>query len=248
MKVALVHDYLNQIGGGERVLDVLMQMFPDAPVYTLMYDEEKTQGRYAGRVKGTSFLDFQFARDHHRVFIPLMPLATRSINLGSAYDLIISTSAGFSKGIRYDRKTTKHICYVHTPLRYAWEKKTYFGHRFSTKLFTAIFAPAFWYVKRFDYKSAQKPDVLIANSQYIADKIKKYYKRDAVAIYPPVDTNRFHPVVSEPGREISSHYYLAIGRLLHYKRFDLIIDAFNKLGLPLQIVGAGPKEKLCVLR
>ncbi len=245
MKVALVHDYLNQIGGAERVLDVLMQMYPDAPIYTLMHDSGKTLGKYEGRVKGTSFLDFQFARDHHRLFIPLMPLAARSINLGSRYDLIISTSAGFGKGIRYNKKTTKHICYVHTPLRYAWETKTYF----SSKALRFFGAPAFWYVRRFDYKAGQKPDVLIANSEYIADKIKKYYGRDAQVIYPPVDTSKFYfdpsastitynlsPITSP----ISSHYYLALGRLLHYKRFDVVIDAFTQLKLPLKIVGAGP--------
>src|SRR6185436_1957363 len=99
MKVALVHDYLNQFGGGERVLLSLMKLFPDAPVYTLMYDKEKTHGLFEGRVRQTSFLDFHFARYHHRLFIPLMPLAAKSIDLKGEYDLIISDSHGFSKGI-----------------------------------------------------------------------------------------------------------------------------------------------------
>lgn len=242
MKVALVHDYLNQRGGGERVLDVLMEMFPQAPIYTLLHDKEKTAGAYAERVAGTSFLDFKFARDHHRLFIPLMPLAARSINLGSQYDIIISTSAGFGKGIKYNKKTTKHICYVHTPLRYAWETSTYFDNR-ALRFFGA---PAFWFVRRFDHWAGQQPDILIANSKYIAKKIKKYYNRDAQVIYPPVNTDLFYYQPTKPkgpSEPISSHYYLAAGRLLHYKRFDLIIEAFNILRLPLKIVGSGPQEE-----
>ncbi len=315
MKVALVHDYLNQIGGGERVLQQLMKMFPEAPIYTLLYDQKKTLGMYelpplrhpeaegspAGhsisRVKGTSFLDFQFARNHHRLFIPLMPLAARKMDLGSEYDLIISDSAGFGKGITYDRAKTKHLCYVHTPLRYAWETETYFGHSFAAVAFTSIFKPAFNYVRNFDYQAGQKPDMLLANSQYIAEKIKNYYDREAEVVYPPVDFTRFfydpspsvvpipsviastrrlttpslvttvtgsnpsplsfrstHPESMSPGSRVPSadgprmtdaagEYFLAAGRLLHYKRFDLIIDTFNKLGLPLKIVGTGPEEK-----
>ncbi len=242
MKVALVHDYLNQVGGGERVLDELIKLFPEAPIYTLLYDEEKTLGRYKGKVKKTSFLDFSFARNHHRLFIPLMPLAARSLNLGSEYDLIISDSAGFGKGIRYDKKTTKHLCYVHTPLRYAWETSQYFGRSVIGRLFTVVFWPAFWYVRRFDFKAGQQPDVLIANSNYIAAKIKKYYNRTAEVVCPPVDTKKFFPDPSDVPRSTlhdTQDYYLAAGRLLHYKRFDLIIEAFAELKLPLKIVGTG---------
>ena len=238
MKVALVHDYLNQIGGGERVLQQLMRMFPDAPIFTLMYDKKKTLGMYEGRIKGTSFLDFQFARDHHRLFIPLMPMAAGKLNLGSEYDLIISDSAGFGKGVTYDRSKTKHLCYVHTPLRYAWETDAYFGHSIGARLFNAIFRSAFTYVRNFDHLAAQLPDLLLANSQYIARKVKEYYDRDAEVVYPPVDFTRFYyDAAVAPGE-----YYLAVGRLLHYKRFDLLVETFNKSGLPLKIVGAGPKS------
>lgn len=268
MKIALVHDYLNQVGGGERVLDELMRMFPEAPVYTLLYDEKKTLGRYAGRVKKTSFLDFSLARRFHRLFIPFMPLAARSLNLGGEYDLIISDSAGFAKGIRYDKTKTKHLCYVHTPLRYAWETDQYFSLSVVGRLFSLIFKPAFAYVRRFDYWAAQQPDVLIVNSQYIASKIKEYYDRDAEVVYPPVDSSRFNPPLQKevsrsdggfsdskipPGSAVlpfekGDYYYLAAGRLLHYKRFDLIIDAFARLGLPLKIAGTGPEFRRLSLR
>ncbi len=238
MKVALVHDYLNQLGGGERVLDELIRIFPEADVYTLLYDEQKTRGRYAGKVKGTSFLDFKFARDHHRLFIPLMPLAASKIDLGGRYDLIISDTAGFAKGISYDRETTKHISYIHTPLRYAWETENYFDNSPENVALKILAAPLFAYVRHNDYQTGQRPDFLFANSHYIANKVKQYYGRDAEVLYPPVDSAKFYPNGIEGG------YYLAAGRLLHYKRFDLIIDAFNKLGLPLKIVGSGPEEAM----
>jgi len=236
MKIALVHDYLNQLGGGERVLDALLQLYPDADVYTLLHDEVKTRGLYKEKVVGTSFLDFPFARRHHRLFIPLMPLAAKSINLKDTYDLIISDTAGFAKGITYNQKTTKHLSYIHTPLRYAWETKTYFNDSVKNRMIRFFGAPAFAYVRRSDYWAGQKPDILLANSHYIAGKVKEYYGREAAVVYPPVNTATFYP---EAGH---GNYYLALGRFLEYKRFDLIIDAFIKLGLPLKVVGAGRQE------
>src|SRR3989344_3087006 len=238
MRVALVHDYLNQYGGGERVLETLMEIFPEAPVYTLLYDRARTGGRFEGRVAGTSFLDFPLARRHHRVFIPLMPLAARSINLGDKYDLIISDTAGFAKGIRY-APGVKHLSYIHTPLRYAWEQKEYLTGVMSHEL-RVMSKPILNYLKRWDYLAGQRPDTLIANSVFIADKVKKYYGREARVVYPPVDTAVFYREVPSSKFQVPS-YYLAVGRLLHYKRFDLIIGAFAKLGLPLKIVGNGPE-------
>ncbi len=259
MKVALVHDYLNQLGGGERVLDALIKLFPEAPVYTLLHDPSKTQGRYVGKVKKTSFLDLPFVRRHHRSFIPLMPLAIRSMDLGDEYDLIISDTAGFAKGIRYGTKT-KHLCYVHTPLRYAWETKTYFHDSLKNWLIRFFGALAFAYLRHWDYLAGQRPDIVLANSEFIAEKIKRYYHRDAQVLYPPVDTAKFYfesSVIASEGEASQSQqpglpreyprndkqgYYLALGRFLEYKRFDLIIEAFKKNGLPLKVVGAGRQE------
>lgn len=246
MKVALVHDYLNQLGGGERVLEALMELYPDAPLYTLLYDEEKTHGKFANRKIYSSFLDTKVIRNHHRLFIPCMPLAAKSMNLGSRYDLIISDTAGFAKGISYNKKTTKHFSYIHTPLRYAWETNSYFnasfdGSRlFKNRLFRNFFRPAFSFVKQFDYKTAQAPNRLVANSHYIKAKIKKYFNRDADVIYPPVDTETFFYTPDQK----PENYFLAVGRFLHYKRFDLIIQACIETGVHLKIVGAGREEEM----
>ncbi|MBI1960892.1 MAG: glycosyltransferase [Candidatus Liptonbacteria bacterium] len=234
MKIALVHDYLNQSGGAERVLETFMEMFPDAPVYTLLYDKARTLGRFEGRVRATSFLDRPLVRRRHRPFIPLMPLAARSMNLGNEYDVIISSSAGFGKGVSY--ADSFHLCYCHTPLRYAWESRTYFADSFSLPMRIAA-EPALAYLRHWDRRAAQRPNVMIANSGFIAEKIRTYYGREARVIYPPVDCEFFRPRVVASERR----YFLALGRMMRYKRFDLIVQTFNELDLPLLIVGIGPE-------
>jgi len=221
-------------------LETLMEIFPEAPVYTLMHDRERTGDRFYGRIAATSFLDFPLARRSHRWFIPLMPLAARSLNLKDKYDLIISDTAGFAKGVRYEAKS-KHIAYIHTPLRYAWEQEEYLPGVIS-KWQMVIGKPILSYLKNWDYKAAKRPNVVIANSQFIGGKIHKYYGREASVIYPPVDTSKFY-YDNDYDHGQSGVYFLAIGRLLHYKRFDLVIEAFAKSGLPLKIVGSGPEYK-----
>lgn len=247
MRVALLHDYLNQYGGAERVLEALMEIFPEAPIYTLLHDEEKTADRFRNRVKKTSFLNFPLARKHHRLFIPLMPLATRTITINHHYDIALSDTAGFAKGIKtHDGHCHPHchrqihISYIHTPLRYAWEQENYLSGLISHFTFL-ISKPILNWLRNWDYRTAQKPDILIANSQFIADKIKKYYNRDATVIYPPVDAEKFYFDPQSYILNPKSSYYLAVGRLLHYKKFDLIIDTFAKLDAPLKIVGSGPE-------
>ncbi len=221
-------------------MECLMEMFPEAPVYTLLHDVEKTGGRFEDRVVKTSFLDFKFARRNHRLFIPLMPLAARSLNLSDKYDLIISDTAGFAKGIRYNRRTTKHISYIHTPLRYAWEQDEYLRPVLSNfKLKLA--RPVLNYLKHWDCKYGKRPDVLLANSKFIGKKVKEYYGRPAKIVYPPMDTDIFYYDEAGYNPKNKHPYYLAIGRVLHYKRFDLVVEAFKKLGLPLKIVGGGPE-------
>jgi len=236
MKVALAHDYLNQYGGAERVLEVLMKIFPEAPIYTLLYDKEKTFGRFDGRVKKTSILDRDFIRKSHRPFLPLMPIAARFLNIDPGFDVVITSSAGFAKGFthKHNSPAPYHVAYVHTPLRYAWEQEEYLSKILDKHQF-AVARPVLNALKYLDFKSGQRPDVLVANSGYIAEKIKKYYKREAEVIHPPVDLSVFYPDPKGAKRK----YYLAVGRLLHYKRFDLIVRAFNKLKLPLKIIGDG---------
>ncbi|MEX2033191.1 MAG: glycosyltransferase [Candidatus Colwellbacteria bacterium] len=235
MKVALVHDYLNQFGGAERVLAALAQMFPLAPIYTLFYEPATFDAHLKGREIKTSFLDHSFIRRRHRLFIPLFAKATESINLGDKYDLIISDSAGWAKGIKY--KSGKHIAYVHTPLRYAWEPQEWLGPLFPKPLVKLAY-PITRYLRRWDKIASQKPDTILANSAYTAHKIKKFYGREAKVLHPPVNNEMFYPDLN-PGKE---GYFIAFGRLIHYKRFDLIVKVFNKLGLPLKIIGSGPEE------
>lgn len=236
MKIALVHDYLNQYGGGERVLETLMEIFPEAPVYTLFYDRKKTFNRFENRIMATSFLDKEMVWNNHRFFIPLMPIAANLLKLKDNYDLVISSSSGFGKGIGSSGKSF-HVSYCHTPLRYAWEYYQYFDNW--PEVLKLVASPAFEYLRWWDKRAGQKPNILLANSNFIVGKIKKYYNRDAEVVYPPVDMKVFYrdKKVKKEG------YFLAVGRFIHYKKFDLIIQAFNKLNLSLIIVGAGPEEK-----
>ncbi len=236
MRVALVHDYLNQYGGAERVLESLLGFFPDAHIYTLLYHPEKTSSRFRAKVHRTSLLDFPLARLNHRWFIPLMPSAVKTLRIRDEYDLIISDSAGYAKGVQH-RNGAFHLSYCYTPLRYAWELDSYFPN----PIFKMIFRPAFEYLKRWDLRAAGNPDSILAVSGYIAEKISRHYGRSAAVVYPPVDYRRFcfDPAL-QPATQAAS-YYLAAGRLMHYKKFALLVEAFLELGLNLWIVGVGPE-------
>jgi glycosyltransferase involved in cell wall biosynthesis len=238
MKVALVHDYLVQNGGAERVLEVLAELFPNAPIYTLLYHEELMQGRFRDRVIKTSFLQrLPFARTRHRLFPPLMPLAVEQFDL-SSYDLVISDSSSYAKGVITNPETL-HICYMHTPMRYAWDDCQKYTSDFGFPKFVKWLVPFFMNpIRIWDRASSVRPDVLIANSQFVADRIKKYYHREAEVVHPPVEVKRFRP--SNFTQE-SEPYFLMVGRLIAYKRHDIAIEAFNELGLPLKIIGRGPE-------
>lgn len=251
MRVAILHDYLNQYGGAERVLRALLEVFPSADLYTLLYDGERTRGAFEGRVTGTSWLDLPMVRRYHRAFIPLMPLAAATLTSArNPYDLVISSSAGYAKGINI--KGRVHVSYCHSPLRYAWEFDYLKEVPFSPwPLREAVLKPVARLLKRWDRNAAEGVDVFVANSHFIAEKIFAYYGRPAEVIYPPVDTNFWKPLSRtelKTHQPPARHYYLMVGRLLYYKRFDLGIRAFQMLGKPLVVVGAGPEEeKLKVL-
>jgi len=236
MRVALVHDYLNQYGGAERVLSSLSEMFPKAPIYTLFYDQEQTYYKFAHRRVIPSVLKYvPGVKKWHRLFIPLMPMATGTLKI-KGYDIVISSSASYAKGV--NTHGAFHITYCHTPLRYAWEANEYLKTHpmFRSPLSYAFGKRIARRLQKWDARVAQRPNIYLANSQFIADKIKRYYKREALVIHPPVDDQTFY---REKG--LKREYYLAIGRMLHYKRFDLVVDAFNKLELPLKIIGNGPE-------
>jgi glycosyltransferase involved in cell wall biosynthesis len=235
MKIALVHDYLVQYGGAERVLEAFCEIFPEAPIYTMVYDEKLTNGVFKGRKIHTSFLQkIPFVSSHHRAWPLLMPLAIESFDL-SGYDVVLSDSNSYAKGI-ITGENTLHITYCHTPMRYAWDDCHRHMREFKYSKITKKLAPfGMSYLRLWDRISADRPDRYIANSEFVAARIKKYYHKDAEVIYPPVNFQNFHIA------DKIEDYYLLVGRALPYKRFDIVIEAFNKLGLPLKIIGKGPE-------
>ena len=236
MRVALVHDYLTELGGAERVLQSLCELYPHAPIYTLLYDEQATAGAFRGRRVHTSFLqNLPFARKHHRAYAWLMPLAVEQFDL-SCYDLVLSDSASYAKGVITKPRTT-HISYCHTPIRYAWDDSHRYVREFGNSMLSRPFIPLFLnYLRLWDAEAAHRVDAFIANSSFVKERIRKYYGVDARVIHPPVDVGFFAKVAYNP-----KEYFLVAGRLVAYKRFDLAIRAFNELKLPLVVAGEGPE-------
>ncbi len=237
MRVALVHDYLIQFGGAERVLGVLMEMFPHAPVFTLLHDPRVTAGFFdATRIRTSVLQHIPFARSRHRLFPLVMPLVVERFDL-SRYDLVISASHSFGKGV-LTRADTLHLSYCFTPMRYAWDDSHRYVREFGIPEFFRPLIPfALTYVRFWDALAADRVDTFMAISRFVAQRVRKYYGRDARVLYPPVECSALQ-IRSSP-----SERFLLVSRLLPYKRIDLAIEAFNALGLPLDIVGVGPEEE-----
>lgn len=237
MKVALVHDHLIQNGGAERVLSALQAMWPEAPTYTLAYDKRHMAPEFGHRDIRTSFLQrLPGGLRRLRWYLPLMPTATESYDL-SHYDVVISSSSAFAKGVITSPRSV-HICYCHTPTRYLWEDTLSYLGELRAPGFAKLLLPIFLNsLRTWDRLAAERVDKFIANSKTVQRRIAKYYRRDSTVITPPVDTERF---------AISSNqktYYLVGGRLVDYKRYDIVVDAFTKLGIALKVFGSGPAEK-----
>ncbi len=236
MRVALVHDYLNQYGGAERVLESFCEIWPEAPIFTLIYDEARTGGAFKNRKIRTSFLQkAPFVKSHHRPFLMLMPIAIEQFDL-SKYDLVISDSASFAKGV-ITRPKTLHVCYCHTPTRYVWDDSHKYIEEFNYPAIVKKIIPPFLnYLRLWDEAASSRPDKYLANSHFVASRIKKYYQQEAEVIHPPVKTDFFF--IGQP-----MGYFLMVARFLPYKKIDLAIRAFNELGWPLKIIGDGPDKK-----
>lgn len=236
MKIALVHDYLVQDGGAEKVLEVLQKTWPDAPTFVLFFDEKKMPS-FKGKDIRTSFLQrFPFSTKKYQWYISLMPTATEHYDLRE-FDVVISSTSAFAKGI-ITRPDAIHICYCHTPTRYLWtDTQSYIRELRVPKFVKAILPPVLSKLRMWDQQAAHRVDHFVANSETVANRIKKYYRRDSEVIYPPVATHNFH--ISPKPKE----YFLTGGRLVAYKRFDMVVDACNKTGIPLKIFGSGPVEK-----
>jgi glycosyltransferase involved in cell wall biosynthesis len=237
MRIALVHDYLIQFGGAERVLRVLMNLFPHAPVFTLLHDPRVTAGLLdTSRIRASFLQHVPFARSRHRLFPLVMPLVVERFDL-SRYDLIVSASHSFGKGI-LTRSDTLHLSYCFTPMRYAWDDSHRYVREFGVPEWLRALIPfALTYVRLWDALAADRVDEFVAISRFVAQRIRKYYGRNARVLYPPVECSQFQIESAVTNR------FLIVSRLLPYKRIDLAIDAFNTLKLPLDIVGTGPEEE-----
>lgn len=233
MRLALIHDHLNQEGGAEKVLHVLHTMWPEAPIFTLIHDTAHI-GLFKNADVRPSFIQkIPLAKKMFRLCLPLMPTATESYDL-SDFDVVISSSSAFAKGA-ITKPNTLHICYCHTPTRYLWsDTKEYVSELNVPAVVKLCLPPLLTWLRIWDKAAADGVDLFVANSHTVAHRIKKYYGRDAVVINPPVETDSFS-ISREPKK-----YFLSGGRLVAYKRFDLVVNALTKLGLPLKIFGTGP--------
>jgi len=239
VKVALVHDWLTGLRGGERVLEQLCLLYPEADIFTLLHVEGSCGEIIERHRIVTSFLD-RLPRRGYRHYLPLYPLAIESFDL-SAYDLVISTSHAVAKGARPGPRAV-HVAYIHTPMRYVWDQfDAYFG-KGRAGLLTRVAARAVAPVLRsWDVRSTSRAQTLIANSRFVAGRIRRFWGREADAvIYPPVDTSRFVPAAEGPAAE---GYALIVSALVPYKRVELAVRAFSRLKRPLWIAGDGPQRR-----
>ncbi|GAC1391834.1 MAG: glycosyltransferase [Ktedonobacteraceae bacterium] len=234
MKVALVHDYLNQMGGAERVVLALHEIFPNAPLYTSIYDPQRVDPAFQKMDIRTSFMQkLPLVTKHHQPYLPFYPFAMESLDL-RGYDLVLSSSSAFGKGV-ITRPETMHICYCHTPMRWCWNYDEYVEREQLGNVARKVLPFLITGLRVWDQTSAMRVDHFIANSPVVAERIQKYYRRDAIVIPPPVEASRFpfDPTV-EP-----EDYFLTLSRLIPYKRVDIAIEACNRLHLPLVVIGKG---------
>lgn len=242
MKVVLVYDRVNKWGGAERVLLALHKIFPDAPLYTSVYNKNKAPWAKVFKIK-TSFLqNFPFASQNHEFYAPLMPLAFESFTFDE-YDLVISVTSEAAKGI-ITKPQTKHICYCLTPTRYLWSG---YDEYFKNPILRFISKPVIFYLRFWDKIATHRPDAFIAISRGVQKRIKKYYGRESKIIYPPVEISNSKFQIPNKSqiteyRIQNTEYFLIVSRLVPYKKIDLAIKVFNKLGLSLKIVGTGVWE------
>ena len=234
MKVALVHDYLTQQGGAERVFELLCQFFDRADVYSSVYDRHHTV-KLKHPVKTTFLQKIPGAKRNFRLFAPLYYSAFRQLDLQD-YDLIISSTSSFAKGVK-KRPGAMHICFCHNVTRFLWDTRTYLEEYSSFRKMSLTLEPMLELMRQQDLKYAKEPDLYIANSSTVAERIERIYRRKALVINYPIDTDKF--IFSAEKED----YYLISSRIISYKRLDIAVEAFNWLGLPLIITGDGPERK-----
>jgi glycosyltransferase involved in cell wall biosynthesis len=234
-KVAIVHDWLTGMRGGERVLEVLCEQYPDAELFTLLHVRGSVTPAIEQRRIHTSALQHApGVRHYYRECLLLFPMLVEQFDL-ERFDLVISSSHCVAKSV-LTRADATHICYCHTPMRYAWDQfNAYFGRDRIGVVASRLMRSVMARLARWDRATAHRVDRYVTNSQHVAGRIRTYYNRDATVIYPPVDTEFFHPNSAVPER-----YALVVSALVPYKRVDVAIDACRRARLPLKIVGKGP--------
>jgi glycosyltransferase involved in cell wall biosynthesis len=236
LKVAIIHYWFVSWRGGERVVEELCSLFPEADIYTHVLDRDVLPRDLAARNIFTSFIDrLPFAKRWYKHYLPLMPLALEQIDL-RGYDLVISSESGPAKGV-LTGPSTLHVCYCHTPMRYAWD----LYHEYLSQAGIAkrlMMAPLLHYLRQWDRLSADRVDYFIANSRNVARRIAKHYRRDAEVIYPPVDVDEFR------APRVVEDFYLMVGQLVPYKRADLVVRAFTLSGKPLLVIGDGEQFQM----
>lgn len=233
MKIALVHDYLAQDGGAERVLKAFHEIWPEAPIFVLFHQKGSVEGFDSADIRESFFKFLPFGRTRYQWYLPWMPLATERYNLHE-FDIVLSSTSAFAKGV-LTRPNTLHISYCHTPTRYLWtDTHEYIAELKYNRFIKMLLPPLIHRLRLWDKASVDRVDHFIANSKTVAKRISKYYRAPSDVLYPPADTHNFFlsPKIG--------NYFLTGGRIVPYKRFDLVVEVFNRLGLPLKIFGTGP--------
>ncbi len=234
MKVALIHDFLVKMGGAERVLKALADIYPDAPIYTLLYDETVCGKTFPAKRVKTSYLQKapKFLRKRQKYLFPLMPRAIESFDL-AGYDLVISSSNAFAHGVLTGSKA-KHICYCHSPMRYAWDyAHEYIKEQNAGPVKKYVIEKLMENVRMWDRVASDRVDIYIANSRHVKRRIKKYYRKNAEVLYPPVETRHFTP------NKVHQDYFLIVSALTPFKKIDLAVQLFNKIDKQLIVIGSG---------
>lgn len=237
MKIAIVHYWLVNMRGGEKVIEALLDVYPDADVFCHVYSEKDISRKIASRIKGTTFVQkLPFSVKRYQAYLPFMPLALEELDL-TEYDLVISSESGPAKGVVIG-PDAMHICYCHSPMRYVWDM--YYQYKKNAGFLKRIFMPFIMhYLRMWDVSTSHRVTHFIANSNYVSSRLYKYYNRKSIVINPPVDYEAFEL------SEIQEDYYLIVGQLVDYKKADMAIRAFNISGRRLVVIGEGEQLEYC---
>lgn len=239
-RIAIVHYWLIAMRGGERVVERMLKLYPQADIFTHVYDPSKmSKAINSAKVTTTFISSLPFANRAYQYYLPLMPMALEELNL-RGYDIVISSESGPAKGVITD-PSSLHVCYCHSPMRYLWDHYHLYSEQMNP-LVKAVMPYAYHRLRQWDCSTSARVDRFAANSHFIRDRIRKSWRRDAAVIHPPVETDLF-----KASDELDDHY-LWVGQLVPYKRPDLAVDAFTQLGLPLLMVGAGGMKSALMKR